>query len=293
MSSPIDPFMSPEEAQTTFDRLITSTGLSSSAGSSEKLAKLRSLPASEMEKLIRKEILIRPVWDSDWFVLQDSPTPLEQSRRFAAGIEGVTIGWTANEVVTFKTIWASWSVQDFLDIVGDMIPDKDMVQDIIRVYGIGGSADQALKGFTDLAADSLYTLTPQALSRAQFPISVYRFEQADDFEGTFYHGSSYHCLDNVYLFRLPAVAGDEAPSARKATADAISKNFLDFVYGKQPWEPISTNRQIMHFDGTNSRVKGDSKLFERVSQVVSSEARADLFANAALRMLECMKAKIK
>jgi hypothetical protein len=133
---------------------------------------------------------------------------------------------------------------------------------------------------------------PQALSQAPCPTSVYRFEQPDDFEGSFYSGSAYHCLDNAYLFRLPAVAGDQAPAARRATADFLSDRFLDFVYGKQPWEPISTGGKIMAVHGTSSGLVYPEK-FRRLSQLLSSEARAAVFAGSFARMLDYMKARTK
>ena len=292
MSSPINPFMNLQEAQDIFDRLISSTGLPPSACDAEKLARLRNLTALEMQKLVEGEMLIRPVWDASWFIHQREYAPLEQTKIFPDWIRGVTIGWMADELVTFKTVWALWTSQELFDALNVMIPEQEMVQDIVQIYSIRGAHDDVLSGFIDFASDCLYALTPQALSQAQLPISVYRFEQVDDFDESFYAGSAYHCLDNAYLFRLPAVADEKAPESRRGTSDIISQQFLDFVYGKQPWEHFSTSGKIMVLNGASSGLV-DSKKFQRLSTLTSSETRATILANSFARMLNYMKTRMK
>ncbi|KAI1619315.1 Alpha/Beta hydrolase protein, partial [Exophiala viscosa] len=288
MSSPLDPFISVTQAQQTFDRLVTGTGLRLSSSNSEKLTKLRNLTELEMDELVRGKMLIRPVWDPIWFAYQEEQKPVEWTSDFPEWLQGLTIGWAADEVITFQTLWASWSVQELLATVNVMIPDQEMERDVIQIYGIAGPPEKALSGFVEFASDCLYTRMPQALSQAQFPISIYRFEQIDDFNGSVYRGSAYHCLDNAYLFRLPAIAGTDAPEARRLTTDAVSDRFLAFVYGTQAWEPFKTGQKIMYFNGANSGLV-ESKAFEKLSQLVSTEERETILIDAAERMLEHMR----
>ena len=75
MSSTLSPFAEAGEPQSTFDQLVAGTGLAASASDSTKLDALRNLTDEQMARLVANLMLIRPIWDSNWFVFQDQATP--------------------------------------------------------------------------------------------------------------------------------------------------------------------------------------------------------------------------
>lgn len=290
MSSPANPFLEEGESQQVFDRLVASTGLSLSASDAEKLACLRALTDTEMNHLIQQQFLLQPAWDPKWFTLQRSPTPIQRTKQFPARVCGLAIGWVADEVASFHKKWKAWSVEQFLDAVHEMIPDEASARAAAEVYRIGAGShdnDASFEGFLDLASDCMYALMPFDLGNCPLPVSVYRFEQTDDFDQSVYKGYAYHCLDNAYFFRLPAIVGDQANEARKRTADSLSVAFLNFVYGEQPWEPLRQRGRVMVFKDQAGGLS-EAQRHQRWLQFVDTEEQADLFAQAGLRLLQYM-----
>lgn len=73
--------------------------------------------------------------------------------------------------------------------------------------------------------------------------SLYNFEEHSPFEGPTY-GMSVHGQCAVFLFGNGRETWPE--SAQKVSLE-MAKDWIDFVYGKQPWESYQENKKFMRF----------------------------------------------
>lgn len=225
MSSTLSPFEGVEECQNTFDRLVSSSGLGAPDSDSTKLSALRSLTPEQMNRFLGNRMLMRPAWDSKQFTYQDQASPISCISGFPPWVKGLTIGWAHDEFAMFHRIWKSWSPEELRKVITSAVLDPELAGKILQVYQIDtDSQEQAARGLLDFSTDSFYAALPVTLADRNVPTSVYRFDQIDPFEESIYRGYAYHCLDTPLLCRLPGVAGPQAPSSLRATADFFSRS---------------------------------------------------------------------
>ena len=262
LSSPNLDFPEAEEAQETFDELVAHAGVAPNSSAEEKLKALRDLDWTEMVKLMVPRFAT-PLYDAKWFVYQDGNRPIAGPAPFAPWVKGIVAGSTKDEAALFGvTQWRSWTSHQFRDRVESSFSDPKVAQDLADAYGVSPNAppETCLAGFLAMGTDGIfsglpYTITessPSDTPDSSPPISVYRFDQADTFTQSPGKGYAYHALDNAFFCRLPAVAGPDADSEMRETADRLSQATLDFAYGAQPWPAFGEQKEIMVFNGTTS-----------------------------------------
>jgi len=261
LSSPNLDFPKPEEAQETFDELVASAGVATTASAEQKLEALRNLDADKVVKLMLPR-LATPLWDEKWFVYQDGKRPVAGPAPFAPWVKGVVAGSTRDEAAIFGAVqWRTWTPQQFEDRVKSSFADPKVVQELVGAYGISSTASQekCLAGFVAMATDSIFSGLPFVIaehsSDSSTPVSLYRFDQADTFAQSPLKGYAYHALDNPFFFRLPAVAGPNADPNTRETADRLSEAILDFTYGSQPWPAYHLKQNILIFNGKETRLE--------------------------------------
>ena len=241
---------------------MKSSGIPFSASAADKLSSLRNITPEQLVALLPGSYTL-PIWDSEWFIGLNSALPLEHVAHFPSWVKTVTIGSMKDEGAAFRPLFASWSIEDIQKAIRVSIPDEDFAQEIIDAYGLGADTDRTstLSSLCQLYTDTLFATVPSLVaSKSLTPVTVFSFEQTDDFEASLFKGYSYHAFDNVFFCRLPAVAGDDAPAAMRATADAFSSSIADVIYGKQPWEIYTTSKRVMRFDGNKSGLVNPSGL---------------------------------
>jgi carboxylesterase type B len=272
MSSPVFNFSSPQEAQSTFDRLISRIDVPESASGLEKVEALRRISEEQMNELIKGEILVRPLWDSEWFGREETPTRLDQIGEFPKWVDGLIMGCVKNETALSLPLWRNWSQDHFLDAFSSVVEESRLAHDIQEVYNISNTVGDALLGnFLNFSADSLYRAIPPYFARnTKLPICIYSFEQLDTCESSEFHKFSYHCLDLAFLFRVPFAIGKNASNSMRQTADKMSETFIAFFNGKQPWKPFeSSSETVMIYKGTDSGLVIWSEKDEPSRQFVS------------------------
>lgn len=287
MSCPSWPLASLEESQEIFDQLVASSGVSGSAPAAEKLAAIRKYTVDELQALVQSRFgqFVLPILDPEWFV--DTTLPFEHIEHLPMWIKGVVIGSTRQEFALYGISCAAWTIAQFKKAVQTVIPDEDFANEVMEVYSISEDADHAtaFNGFLQFGTDSLFSTVPVLIGDRDSPnISLYSFDQEDDFDGSLLKGYAYHALDNVYFCRFPAVAGLEAPSCRQATANAFSETCFDIIYGKQPWEVYHKAGQVMSFNGKKT---GLTKSFglERWARFIATKERQKIFREAGEHLL--------
>ena len=114
-------------------------------------------------------------------------------------------------------------------------------------------------------------------------MSVYRFEQKDIFRESLYRNYAYLCLDTPLLCRLPLVAGAQAPSEMKATADFLPRSLADFVYGIQPWEPFKDTGKAILIDGDQNHLVEPEEC--RWKHFMTTKESAERFAKAGYALV--------
>lgn len=173
-------------------------------------------------------VLIRPTWDSKGFQSLEMGRRLDQITSLPDWIDGLLIGHTRDETAAIGPVWQRYPADTIREVVKAVIPDAELANEIIHVYGIDSSAqEEVVRGVIDLTTESFFTLFPPALGEMQAPVSVYldqslhRFDQTDRFELSQCKDRAYHRFDLPFLSRTRAVAGADANAALRATSNAL------------------------------------------------------------------------
>lgn len=256
----------PQVAQAKFDTLTSRIGVPSSASGAEKVAALRALPAEKIVDLLDGQIMAAPNWDPNWFsdeaLLAGS---IDCAGKMSEWAESVVVGSLRDEVAIFPLDQMFKATTEVMDSVrAALLPGKDDVDErfaveILEAYGLEDilAYPDAMQRLRALTTDACFHRVGYNISKKnpQLPVYVYRFDQPDVQDGSIHQGNAYHLLDLAYLCRLPAVAGKEAPFSCRATADAFSEMLTEYVYGSSPWVTYSEGKEIMIFDGQQTRVE--------------------------------------
>ncbi|KAJ9621817.1 hypothetical protein H2204_011733 [Knufia peltigerae] len=259
MSSPNLDYPRPEESQATFDKLVNSAAVSSTASTDEKLAALRALSSDDILKLIGHSFST-PHWDPEWFVFQDGTTPTAGPAPLGPWVKGVVVGSTKHEAAVFGIGmgWRAWKPEQYKERVTAVVQDQNDATALMKAYGIDpdSSAEANLKGLIDIVTDTNFSGLPYIVaeqsSTSSPPVSLYRFDQPDPFPKSPFYGFAFHSLDNAFFCRYPSLAGPGAAEDVRATVDKFNEAVLDFTYSKQPWETYKENQRVMVFSGTQS-----------------------------------------
>lgn len=298
MSSPSMAPRAAQAAQEEFNRLLTEAGSAGHASDCQKLELLRKLSVNKLLSLTPPTVML-PTWDPEWFPHRDGLLPLDQVGPFPSWCGGITVGCTKDENALFGIVhgWDRWSANMVKTAIRDAIPDANLADEVLEAYGImseSQDAKSAVKGLIGFATDSTFGSFMESMGSHTSPstlVSMYRFDQVDTFEQSPFFGYAYHALDNVFICRLPAVAGKEAPSEVRATADALSDSVCKFVYGKQPWEPYNLSKQIKSFNGFQTGLVEWAGLAQWKA-VATTPARSDMLKKSARALMSMNSDKL-
>lgn len=280
LSCPSPALQSAEQHQATFDRLVTSTGLSISAPAGDKIAALRSLSTEQIHSLLNGGIA-SPAWDEKFFTNQKVQTAIHFSDGFPSWLKLAVVGHTRDELALFSNAWQKATRETLLQDLQDLFSDKAYMKEVLETYGVTTTSTQQelVEAYIRLVSDCSFSKATYDLCRPsnKSPLCLYSFDQ-EDLGGDF-KGLSYHSLDNPFLFLLPAVAGAKAPSAWKRTAEAFAKMLVDVAYGEEPWERYDVAGRAMSFDGDRTGLT-EATNFRRWKHLISTTEREQMFMGA-------------
>jgi len=194
-------------------------------------------------------------------VYQDPNVPTAGPAPLGPWVKGVVAGSTKDEAAVFGVGlgWSSWTSDQFQERIRSLVPDHKLATGLMKAYNIASTSSPQVdhRGFIDMVSDCNFSGLPYIVAEQPDdgpspPISIYRFEQVDNFAGSPFNGYAYHSFDNAFFCRYPSVAGPQAQPDTRETADRLSRGILDFAYGSQPWETYDANRRIMIFNGKAS-----------------------------------------
>ena len=293
MSAPAIAPLSPAAAQDSFDQLISLAGIDAAASQSTKIASLRQLSADELVNLGDHSLTI-PAWDADWFPHSDPALSLEQAGPLPTWLHSILVGYTNDEYALFGITngYKKWSADSMIQAVQSAVTDPFLALEVLAAYGMTPTASQetCLNGLLRFGSDVMFTSVPKHVIASNvgsiIPLHLYRFDQRDEFSTSPFHGYAYHALDNAFFCRLPAVAGEHAPPDCRATADALSRAVIAFVYGEEPWESYKTDPgTIYSIDGAKSGMVAWVDVEGPWNSLATTPERETLMREAARRLL--------
>ncbi|KIW34465.1 uncharacterized protein PV07_01243 [Cladophialophora immunda] len=295
------PSLAPGAAQTAqeaFDSLFAKASSTGVASDCQKLEFLRNLSVEKLLSLTPPSLIL-PTWDPEWFLHKDGLLPLDKVGDFPSWCDGITAGWTHDEIALFGIVhgWDHWSIDMVQAAVRLAIPDSSLADEVIETYGIMSKtqdAKSAVKALIAFASDATFGSLMESMgshTHTSTPVSLYRFDQVDTFEQSPFLGYAYHALDNVFICRLPAVAGKQAPLELRLTADALTESVCKFVYGKQPWAPYSLSGQIKTFNGHQTGLI-DWTGSAQWKALATTPARVDMLKKSARALMSITKEEL-
>lgn len=288
LSCPPPALQSAEQHQATFDRLVSSTGLSASAPAGDKIAALRSLSTEQIHSLLNGGIAT-PGWDENFFTNQSVQDAVSLRDGFPSWIKLAVVGHTRDEIALFANAWKKASREKLLQDLRELFPDPAFTEEVLKIYSVTDTSTQQelVDAYIRLVTDSSFSKAAYDICRQgnESPLCVYSFDQ-EDLLGDF-KGFAYHSLDNPFLFLLPHISGAKAPSAWKVTAELFAKSLVDVAYGKEPWERYDVAERAMAFNGERTGLTKDSN-FKRWLPLISTAEREKMFANATQLLFRAM-----
>ncbi|CAI6068794.1 unnamed protein product [Clonostachys chloroleuca] len=189
-----------------------------------------------------------------------------------AWLKGFMVGDVADEAIIFRTnlpytydmIWAG-----LCKFLGEETSRK-----ILDLYQVSpGSVDPDLRDkFEMMASDALFIVENFVMAHRSKVRQTfgYHFDQRSTLDNAL-NGTAYHAIDLLYLFRN---LRHEMTDEQKALSDEFAGHFIDFAYGKDPWEPFSKAQKWMVYgpDGkANLKTEGEDdqvRHYQRTRQIL-------------------------
>lgn len=284
-------------AQRTYDRLVTAVGLEH-APAGVQLSYLRSMSPSKIAEAIGgyQDMMIE---DSEFF--SDYPDErFEQLGIVPSWVKAIVVGQTKHESILFSQKWHTMSSEEMYDRWMSLYGDDSYAQEVSAAYRISRTSchQDMLTAMATYTSDVLfgvatYSIATQHLQKPHQmnpKIFLYSFDQPDVLSpNKTFHGTAYHSLDNVFLFRHPPVAAESAPAQFRATSDIFSGAALKLVNDREPWEDISVSKRYMSILGDSSELKNlaDTNAAQW-SGLADTNPKYEKFASGKTLLLEAM-----
>lgn len=137
---------------------------------------------------------------------------------------------------------------------------SDDVQKVISLYGLTSKLEpQQLRDvFEEMASDTIFKAENYVMAhRSKIPQTfAYHFDEPSTVENPL-RGTSYHAIDLLYLFRNLRTSMTEQ---QKALSDQLAGHWIDFAYGKDPWERFgSAHRWMVYGPNGEAHLKTEAE----------------------------------
>jgi carboxylesterase type B len=278
-------FKTEAECQAEFDWLVFNAGVKSGASAKEKLAAVRGLSDNRITALLDGAVLIRPTWNADWFTALQPWQRLDELQAFPGHIRAVMIGSTKDETAAARAAWSSLAPGKLGETVYTLCGDARLADEVTSTYSLDSRNSQtAADGLVQLTTEAFFALSSARLGDLLPSVYAYEFAQIDTFPASACPNMAYHCLDLPFLFRLPAVAGDQADQGLRATSDALTEAVSTFVSGTAPWEPYHESKRTAIINDKGVTIRQDTGR-EHWRQFFDTTVRARLLVDLGRRLM--------
>ncbi|KAF4552159.1 Carboxylesterase-like protein 2 [Elsinoe fawcettii] len=182
-----------------------------------------------------------PCYD-DWFF--DTPPLTSTIRSPPAWLNSYMIGDVKDEAMIFRIALDDISYSDLHTTLSKHLPSA-LPEAMLALYDIipSTSTPELIRNFQSMATEILFTLPNwRHANVSNIPKTyLYHFDQVSTLDHSL-KGLAYHGVDLLYLFRN--MMGSMTDEQRRLS-DKIAGDFLDFAYGRDPWERFSVRRGAM------------------------------------------------
>lgn len=148
---------------------------------------------------------------------------------------------------------------------------------VLRAYGINPSAstDDWKRNLEQMVADGLFGFLDRRHAQAsEIPTYAYHFDQKSTLDGL-YTGLAHHAIDIGYVFLNMK---EQMTDGQRRIASKVAGDFLDFAYGREPWEQYNKRSRWMRYgpDDTCAMIS------EEEAEPVRKYSRMNAIVNAGI-----------
>ncbi|KAF2809447.1 alpha/beta-hydrolase [Mytilinidion resinicola] len=262
---PLCGVLTPSQYQSIYNKTLTHLAIPSSLSPRERLLRLINTPeealtAAMVPVLVTPVITLSPCDDG---VLIGGPMPTySQYSAFAVPpwCGAAMLGDVRHECViwnkAFRALPPTALVAKIRRVLDPSRPHRrysnavyppTAAQTIIALYGLREDMTQNdLFWATErMTTDALYSLVNFKALRAQPRMLGYHFDVPSPFENE-WGGLAHHSLDNVYVWGL---LKERLPGKHQRVSELMSKCWVEFANGKEPWGSFGEGGRVMVFGG--------------------------------------------
>lgn len=194
----------------------------------------------------------------------------------------IMIGDVANECIIWNKSFRSLDAEGFISRVRSFLGSDAKADRLLSLYNVDPQAnnDDNFWKMEKFTTDGLYTAVNWSLIRACPSVYAYHFDVPSPFDND-WAGLAHHSLDNVYIWSL---LRERLPPKHRKVSENMSRLWLDFASGKEPWERFDKQRRVMVFreDGSVMRsVEEDATRGYEAWEQVEREGLLDDFHRVA------------
>lgn len=243
-SAPILALRTLADGQASFDKLATAAGIPANASGAEKLAALRALSTDDILSFHGE--IVTPIEDSAWFAPYVSSESTDLWGQLPEWCSRVIVGYLKDEAALFFMPLFNSTGGELWDFVQSIAPGGEII------FSDGKPSLEKLIAWVteDAFTRPAVQLASQADKNSHNSLYLYAINLVDPFPGPL-QSYAWHSLGVSLTFYQPP--GRVSPQIR-ATQENMSAAYVDFIYGLEPWEPLSVAKRQMCFNGEESEL---------------------------------------
>ncbi|KAF9869968.1 hypothetical protein CkaCkLH20_12577 [Colletotrichum karsti] len=157
----------------------------------------------------------------------------------------IMIGDVANECIIWNKSFRALDAEASIRRIRSFLGDDSKADRLISLYGLDAddSHNDNFWKMEKFTTDGLYTAVNWSLIRNCPSVYAYHFDVPSPFDND-WAGLAHHSLDNVYVWSL---LRDHLPAHHRKVSAEMSRMWLDFANGKEPWERFDKQGRFMIF----------------------------------------------
>ncbi|VUC33949.1 unnamed protein product [Clonostachys rosea] len=247
---PLCGVMTVEQYQGIYDKMLTELDISTDLTPRERLQRLIEMDedkvtAAMVPVCVIPVITLSPCDDN---VLIGQPMPKYSdysSFKAPSWCQRIIIGDVKNECVIWNKSFRSLNPKEFTDRAHSFLGSKEKADKLLSLYQVDPSAngDDNFWKMEEFTTHGLYSAVNWSLIRAYPTVYAYHFDVPSPFDDD-WSGLAHHSLDNVYIWSL---LGQHLPASHRQVSAQMSKMWITFANGNDPWERYDKSGKIMVF----------------------------------------------
>ncbi|CAH0050690.1 unnamed protein product [Clonostachys solani] len=261
---PLCGVMTVEQYQGIYDKMLTELDISTELPPRERLQRLIEMDEDKVTAAMVPVCVIPVITFSpcDDNVLIGQPMPKYSdysSFKAPSWCQRIVIGDVKNECVIWNKSFRSLNSKDFTDRVHSFLGSKEKADKLLSLYQVDplANGDDNFWKMEEFTTHGLYSAVNWSLIRACPTVYAYHFDVPSPFDND-WSGLAHHSLDNVYIWSL---LGQHLPASHRQVSAQMSKMWITFANGNDPWERFDKSGKIMVFqpgEGVLKTVEEDS-----------------------------------